>query len=553
MEYTSISLPSYKSDIVEVDPVKERDLALSSLLDKFSILTLTLGSLAMTFSIFRVTHQGWHPSIFIDLAFFGLVVLLLSIRRFLPLRVVYSTLLLLVSMLAIMDYLLFGLAHIGFLTFAVSSSVLGAIFSFKVALISFGCSSFLVACLGVGAYLGLIPIIPLSAGYLNSHQTWLNHITSSAVYTAVMLITLGSVFNRLTEAAKRLMRQSQKLSDNEKRYRLLAENMREVVFVQDMDFNLTYISPSAQRFFGYTPEELKVKWLKDVMTPLSYATAMDVFSKFPTNITGQQNFDMPIMEFDFVRQDGSVFVGEIQPVLVRNNKGDLVGWQAILRDISEKKKAERELLSTVQEKEVLLHELYHRTKNNMQIINSMLDLQASYFTEKRTAEVFKDIQNRIRAMSLVHQKLNQESKLSTINLKEYLSEVSKILVDSYAHETKDISLDLNLASVSVSVDTAIPCGLILNELLVNALKHAFTGKSNGLISVTAIKEEDGQMVLEVCDNGNGMPENLEISKVDSFGLKIIYALAERQLQGTVTYTQKDNMGAQCIISFKDRA
>ncbi|MBF0430324.1 MAG: PAS domain S-box protein [Fibrobacteria bacterium] len=535
---------------MQIHPNHERKLAISELLDRFSVVALSLGTLAFCASVFRIVYQGWHPGTIIDIAFYFLVLLLLIVRRFVLLSFVCGALTVILAITALSDYVLFGLAHAGFLKFAVCCILTTMSFNLRTGLYTLFSCVFAVSIVSLCSYLGMLPLFPVDEFSLNSPVNWVYHLAVSITFTIVMLITSVSIYNRLVHSLGVLVRQSEKIKEDEEQYRLLAENMRDVVFVQDMNQSLIYISPSAEKLFGYRTEEMAKFWIEGVLTPDSQEKARDAFRKFG-EASALQNIEIPEMNFDFVRRNGSIFHGEMQPVYFRNNEGNLLGLQAILRDVSEQKESNERLIDSVQEKEVLLRELYHRTKNNMQVITSLLAMQASYFRDTPTEGVFKEVQSRIQAMSLVHQKLYQRRKLSNINLKEYLNELSQILLRSYASKKTEIIPDLKLDNVLVSIDAAIPCGLLLNELMTNSLKHAFTDMEKGIIGVGLEKLENEEIVLTVFDNGVGLPDFIEIKEWNSFGLKMIGILAEEQLKGTINFDTDMGTGTRCTIRFKD--
>ncbi len=249
---------------------------------------------------------------------------------------------------------------------------------------------------------------------------------------------------------------------------------------------------------------------------------------------------LPTEEVRYIHAEGKV---------EHNSEGESVRMFGIVQDINDLKIAEANLKSSLQEKEVLLKELYHRTKNNMQVIVSMLSLQAAYVDNPDVKDVFKDTQNRIQAMSLVHQKLYQSQNLSRVSLKEYIVELSHLLVKSFTGTAHRIKLNFNLAEVSLLLDYAIPCGLIINELLSNSLKHAFPDEMNGNIFINLVQNDEGTINIHYSDDGKGVPDEFNFRKQESLGLQSIFGIGEHQLQGKVDF--KDNNGVNCFIEFID--
>ena len=179
----------------------------------------------------------------------------------------------------------------------------------------------------------------------------------------------------------------------------------------------------------------------------------------------------------------------------------------------------------------------------------MLVLQAEYVNNAQMRSIFQDMENRIRSMALVHQHLYQGESLSRIDLYDYVRRLTHLLVESYAVQSGHISLCFDLEHVSVLIDTAIPCGLILNELISNALKHAFPGEQHGEIRIQLHRMESGDIDLQVADNGVGVPQDFDIRNTQSFGLQSLLLLGELQLQGEVTFDL--NKGIACRVRFHD--
>ncbi len=199
------------------------------------------------------------------------------------------------------------------------------------------------------------------------------------------------------------------------------------------------------------------------------------------------------------------------------------------RDAAEREKAEAALKSSLKEKEILLRELYHRTKNNMMVIMSMLDIQTRNITDENVLQIFRETNARIKSMALVHEKLYQGQDLSRVDLKEYFTDLVSILKQSYGVGNA-VGITSDMTSLRVSIDSAVPCGLIVNELISNAFKHAFPGGRTGEIRVT-LREHDEKIEFGVSDNGIGLPRGFDWRSTGSYGLQSAVSLAEHQLGG----------------------
>lgn len=217
----------------------------------------------------------------------------------------------------------------------------------------------------------------------------------------------------------------------------------------------------------------------------------------------------------------------------------------IAHDITEKKQSEEKLKESLTEKEVLLKEVHHRVKNNLQVISSILNLQSSYVKDINTLEILKESQNRIKSMAFIHESLYQTNNFSNINFSEYVINLSKNLVYSYGAYDNLVELKLDVKEVFLSLDTSIPCGLIINELITNALKYAFPKKQKGNIWVK-LHEKSNIINLIIKDNGVGLPKDFDYTNSDSLGLQLVVTLAE-QIEAKIKLNREK--GTEFTISF----
>ncbi len=220
--------------------------------------------------------------------------------------------------------------------------------------------------------------------------------------------------------------------------------------------------------------------------------------------------------------------------------------QVIVRDMSEAKRAHDALRASMAEKEVLLKELHHRTKNNMQVISSLLVLKAAELEDERIRGAFMEMVGRIRSMALVHEKLYQSGDLSRIELGQYVKDLSELVLEELGGEGIRLAVSLGDGPVPVPIDTAIPCGLVLNELITNAVKHAFDGQRDKRIAVD-LDSESGWTRLSVADNGKGMPEGFDAQEQGRMGWQTIAALVETQMGGEVSISR--DRGTTVVIRF----
>jgi two-component sensor histidine kinase/PAS domain-containing protein len=206
---------------------------------------------------------------------------------------------------------------------------------------------------------------------------------------------------------------------------------------------------------------------------------------------------------------------------------------ALQKEIYEHKIDEEKIKASLKEKEVLLKEIHHRVKNNMQIISSMLGLQSNTVMDEKFNDMLRDSQNRIKSMALIHEKLYQSQNMANVNFEEYINSLVINLYSSYNINRNKINLNIDICDVIFNIDTAIPLGLIINEIISNSLKHAFPDGRNGEIYLRLSKTTDNKYELVIKDNGVGIPSNVDANTTKTLGLKLIYALIE-QIDGSIS-------------------
>ena len=230
------------------------------------------------------------------------------------------------------------------------------------------------------------------------------------------------------------------------------------------------------------------------------------------------------------------------------NTGRMKGVIEYVRDITERKMAEDRLQSSLAEKEVLLREIHHRVKNNMQVISSLLNLQSRRISDPEVLEMFKESQRRIRSMALIHERLYQSSDLSRIEFSQYLRNLANHLFSSYQIDPNRIQVTIDAVEIHLNINTAIPCALIVNELISNALKHGFPEGRRGNVGVEFRRNDGNGCLLQVKDDGVGFPANLDFHKTESLGMQIVVTLVN-QIEGTIRLEREKGTNFQ--ISFRD--
>ena len=235
---------------------------------------------------------------------------------------------------------------------------------------------------------------------------------------------------------------------------------------------------------------------------------------------------------------------------VRLRTADLTALNEKLeQEVLERKRAEEKIKGSLKEKEMLLKEIHHRVKNNLQVVSSMLKIQSEYSQDKKTVEMFQESQNRVRSIALIHEMLYQSKNLSKIDFSEYIQPITANLMRTYGVDPIRIKLNINVKNVFMDLDRAIPCGLIINELFSNVLKHAFPEGRQGEVLIDLFQESSQEFTLLIKDDGVGLPIGMDFKNTDSLGLQLVNALVD-QLGGAIVF--EGRVGTTFRITFHNR-
>jgi len=309
------------------------------------------------------------------------------------------------------------------------------------------------------------------------------------------------------------------------RYRQLVKNLHEGIWVIDKDACTTFVNPHMAEMLGCTVEEMQGKHLFSFMDERGVEIAERNLERRKQGI--KEEFD-----FEFLRKDGTQIYASIETAPITDDDGNYIGALAAIADLTERKQAEEQIKASLREKEILLQEIHHRVKNNLQIISTLLYLQSGYIKDKEAFEMFNESINRIKSMALIHEKLYQFTDLGKIDVGEYIRELAADLFLSYGVKTDGIKLETHVHEVLLSINTAIPCGLIINELVSNSLRHAFPDAKKGKILIDLSLDSDYMFTLIVGDNGVGFPKDLDFRNTETLGLQLVMTLV-KQLKGTI--------------------
>jgi len=346
---------------------------------------------------------------------------------------------------------------------------------------------------------------------------------------------LLSIARDITERKKT----EQALVRSEKKYRTIFENIQDVFFQTDKYGTLKSLSPSIQRYSGYKPEELIGK-------------PADIFYADPNQRKLlmeeiEKKGHVEDHELEFKTKDNKLMNVSINAQITRNSQNEPDGIEGTLRDITERKQMEIDLKNSLKEKEMLLKEIHHRVKNNLMIISSLLSLQSDYIKDKASKNIFIESQNRARSMALIHEKLYQSTDLKSINFGDYIKNLTNELFYTYRVGSGRVELITDIEDLNLDINTAIPLGLIANELITNSLKYAFVDGRDGAVNIE-FKKEDYNYIFIIKDNGVGLPEGFDIKNSDSLGLQLVNNLSE-QIDAEIELNT--NNGTEFKIKFRE--
>lgn len=316
------------------------------------------------------------------------------------------------------------------------------------------------------------------------------------------------------------------LRRSEERYKGLVTSMPDAVLVMDIDGRIDYVSRQTLNLHGYKSErELIGSKFLNLISPESKAQAIIYLHK-----TLKEGF-VHNQEYTMLKKNGDKFIGEISTSLLKDEKNKPVHFAVTIRDITERKKSDDQLKRSIKEKEFLLQEIHHRVKNNLQIISSILDMSSMRIKDDQANDLIADARSKIQSMAFIHSQLYKSDRFEKIEMGAHIEELLSYLLKVYALG-KNITPYIDIKDVFLSLTQAIPCALVMNELISNALKHAFMPDQKGVIEVS-MKVVGNKIMAYIRDNGIGIEETLDIYTTNSLGLKLVKNLIEKQLKGNI--------------------
>jgi two-component system, cell cycle sensor histidine kinase and response regulator CckA len=316
------------------------------------------------------------------------------------------------------------------------------------------------------------------------------------------------------------------LRQREEEFRALVENAPDVISLFDRNLRRIYVNSVVRENTGFDASFMMGKSLAEAGYPDSFARPLNAALQ---NVFATGLKEMVELDYEAPKPKGRIWL-EIRLAPVRDANGSVLRVMTIGRNITDRKKAEIELYNAYQEKTVLLKEVHHRVKNNLQIVASLLSLQAGRSDNPQVLDMLQDTRNRVRSMALLHETLYHSGNLARINFASYLNTMCGQILSSVGPVAKRVELEFHVASVGLPLETALPCGLIVNELVSNALKHGFPGDLSGKVIIGLELVEEGKLALSVRDEGIGLPPDFNTASTATLGMRLVTGLVS-QLDG----------------------
>jgi PAS domain S-box-containing protein len=380
--------------------------------------------------------------------------------------------------------------------------------------------------------------LPPSVAPHTPYYVWMVNALFQIMAGTIVSLAVWRINNfadRLGEELEHRISIEAELQKSEEKFRSLVQNSDDVITVHDHEGRITYASPSAERIFGMARDRIVGISPLDFVHPDDSGLVRMSILQLAANAG-----DLAPVVLRILKADG----GEIVLESIARNHLSNPGIRGIVvnsREITERRHAEERLKASLREKELLLKEIHHRVKNNMQVISSLLSLQAGHVKDPADLHLFRESQARVRSMALVHEKLYRSRDLARIDFGDYLRDVTAELIRTY------LKKGVTCVGMLLSIDLAIPCGLMVNELVANAFKHAFPGERTGRVEVTIRKTPDEEIELAVTDDGIGLPEGFDLDGVNSMGMTLVRALVA-QLNGSLGISNAP--GARFVVCFQ---
>jgi PAS domain S-box-containing protein len=357
----------------------------------------------------------------------------------------------------------------------------------------------------------------------------------------------GRLLAIFLRAMKMSLSRDRELTERERRLSAIFDAAQNVAFVtsdlQGRESRILDFSPGAEGIFMYWKKDIVGEKLALLYPPEDLDLLAEIHRKMKKKQVEYSG------EITLVRKNGEQFPALLNMYPLRDEAGKVKAAVSVCIDITVLKRAEAQIRASLLEKENLLREIHHRVKNNMQVVSALLVLQSKKTKDRQILEMFRDSEHRIKTMALIHEKLYQSRSFGTIDLAEYLTRLLQYLFRSYEERSRGVALQMDVRDIALDIDTALPASLIINELVSNSLKYAFPDGKGGRICIRVTREDGKGYVMEIRDDGIGLPPDLDLEKTETLGLRLVHGLTVNQLGGSIE-TGKGR-GTSFIIRFPE--
>jgi PAS domain S-box-containing protein len=360
------------------------------------------------------------------------------------------------------------------------------------------------------------------------------------VFSIIASVRVSSVIgNKIAELTDERDFARNEYVQSENKYETLVESLQEGIAILDMEGEILYSNPRMNEMFCAKPDNVERKKFFDFLEK-----GNNGWECYKNNLSSGK---IDANDYEIIRSDGRRMAATVTIVPFLGSKSHYHGAIAGVVDITEKKCAEECLKESLANKEVLMRELFHRTKNNMQVICAFIRIKYYTLENGEQKEFLKSLENRILAMSLVHEKLYESKNLSRIDIESYTNDLCMLLISHSLSEKCSVGTVINTKGIVFPIEIATPYGLIMTECVMNSCKHAFKDKKTGTITINAVQKEDDMIELLYHDDGPGLPDQYNIKSLSSFGMKMISDLVTHQLHGSFEIDRVGGFGMRIIF------
>jgi len=352
---------------------------------------------------------------------------------------------------------------------------------------------------------------------------------------------LGKLVSSFIKMVEQLKTKEERLNESNELFHDLTLTSPIAIWRSDLDGNCKYINNRCSEIIGIPPQEaLGKSWLKNIHPD----DKKNFSSQWDDSVKNSNNFKY---ECRYITPEEKTTEVLGRPIFEKNGDKKALGYIGTIADITNFRTLEETLKKSLLEKEILLKELHHRIKNNLQVVSGLLHLQEENATDPQLLNILRESQNRVLSMALVHERILESESFSEIDIEKYIYTLVNQLFSIYGSNSLNISLDVQVHIKSFNFDKSIYCGLIINELVSNSLKYAFKDNQNNQIKIYVLNTDSGKTKLVVSDNGIGFPESFCLEDSDSIGLKVVSLLVESQLEGTVHLDKGDGANFEIVF------